>query len=253
MTNFNHLIRNNFSHAARHYLENAEIQRSPALAIINLLGKYYKDGIILDLGSGPGTMAHNNLLHYPTLLFDLSLSMLKRSDTYHHRVNGDASNLPFATNSFSIIISNLMLQWPQDKEQVINEAWRVLKPGGKLILTTLIKPSLNELKQAWLQVDNNEHTLSFLSNRDYVQLFMNAGFKLHQSMSWQKTVYFADLLALLHHFKSTGTCLAKSNSNVGLGGKKQIQQLIQAYQTLPNGRLPLTYAYLLITATKEVN
>ncbi|HLX53936.1 MAG TPA: methyltransferase domain-containing protein, partial [Aquella sp.] len=235
------------------YIANAEIQRTPALAIINLLSKYYKDGIILDLGSGPGTLAHNNLPSYPTLIFDLSLSMLKMSDTYYHRVGGDAGNLPFAANSFPIIISNLMLQWPHNKEQVVSEAWRVLRPGGKLILTTLINPSLHELKYAWLQVDNKEHTLEFLNNRDYVHLFMNAGFRLDNSISWQTVVYFLDLSALLRHFKSTGTSLVKSSSNVGLGGKKQIQQLNQAYKTLPDGQLPLTYVYLLMTATKEVN
>lgn len=251
MTNFDQLIRYNFNQAAAQYLANAEIQRSAALKIINYLSKYYQNGMILDLGSGPGTLAHTNSQHdYPTIAFDLSLSMLKTA-TFRHRVNGDASNLPFAANSFSIIISNLMLQWSHDKKQIIDEIYRVLKPGGKLILTTLIKPSLNELQQAWRQVDHHSHTINFLASNTYSDLFINLGFKLHQTTTWQKKAYFSNLPALLHHFKATGTSLAKSTSNGGLGGKKQLQLLDIAYRKLAqNGLLPLTYAYLLLIVSK---
>lgn len=254
MINRNQLVMNNFNCAASQYLANAQIQRSPALKIIDHLSKYYCEGMILDLGSGPGTLAHNNLLNYPITAFDISLNMLK-TGTACHKVNGDAGNLPFTTNSFPIIISNLMLQWPENKEQVINEAYRVLKPNGKFILTTLIKSSLEELQSSWLQVDNKPHTLELLTQNTYLELLKNSGFKLHQSISWREVVYFPNLNALLRHFKATGTSLAKSVSNVGLGGKEKLWELNKAYQQLAtqNGLLPLSYVYLLIIASKESN
>ena len=254
MTNTNQLIQNNFSKAAHKYLSNAEIQVSPALKIINLIRKYYHDdGIILDLGSGPGTLEHDNSVNYPMLAFDLSLPMLKIANS-GHKVNGEASKLPFATNSFSLIISNLMIQWPADKAQVLAEAYRVLKPGGTLILTTLIKPSLHELQYAWQSIDTNTHTLEFLTSSEYSSLLINCGLNLIENLSWHTTIHFPTLSALLRHFKATGTNLAKSQSNLGLGGKRQLQQLENAYQLLSTANgLPLTYAHLLIVAVKSSN
>ena len=167
-------------------------------------------------------------------------------------VNGDAGNLPFAANSFSLIISNLMLQWPQAKTAVLDEVWRVLKPGGTLLLTTLIKPSLFELQQAWCLVDDKPHTLEFLTTDEYLCMFKSRGFKLVKSGNWQTTYLFPTLPTLLRHFKTTGTGLAKSCCNQGLGGKKCLQQLAENYQRLAakNDFLPLTYAYLLVVTTK---
>ena len=242
------LIKHNFSQAAPHYLTNAAIQSAPATKIIERLGNYYRGGTILDRGSGPGTLAHQSERHYPFLAFDLSLAMLHQAQT-RHKINGDASQLPFAEHSFPLIISNLMLQWPEDKMQVMAEAYRVLQPGGTLIVTTLIKPSLAELQQAWQQVDDHQHTLEFLTLADYVLNLQQIGFKLLETENWQTTVYFPSLAAVFKHFKATGTSLAKSACNRGLGGKRQLQQLEQAYSRVAAG-LPLTYAYLLLVATK---
>lgn len=254
MNNINHLIQNKFSNAAHNYLSNAEIQISPALEIINLISKYYcEDGIILDLGSGPGTLEHDKSANYETLSFDLSLPMLKLSNSAC-KVNGEASKLPFATNSISLIISNLMIQWPSNKAKVLAEAYRVLKPGGILIFTTLIKPTLHELQHAWQSVDDNQHTLDFLTKHEYSSLLINCGFGLLESLNWQTTIHFPTLSALLCHFKTTGTNLAKSQSNLGLGGKKRLQKLQEAYQLLSTASgLPLTYAYLLNVAMKGNN
>lgn len=251
MLNNSQFIVKKFNLAAKQYMQLAKIQIDPALKIIDLLRLHYNEGKILDLGSGPGTLQHNKAVTLPTIAFDLSLEMLKNSSV-NNRVNGDASSLPFGSDTFSIIISNLMLQWPQNKQLVLKEAYRVLKPGGKLILTTLIEPSLHELNQAWLTVDDKPHTLKFLNKDKYEFDLANAGFNKIQSSTWQNIVNFPDLHTLLKHFKDTGTNLDKSYSNTGLGGRTKLKNLKSAYQrqALSSGDLPLTYAYLLIVAEK---
>lgn len=248
MINIQQLIKN-FDKAANNYLANATIQRTPALRLINLLDKYYDGSTILDLGSGCGTLQHNQSINnYPTYAFDLSMKMLKLNHS-KFKINGDAGCLPFADSSFSIIISNLMLQWALDKKQILNEVYRVLKPGGRIILSSLIKPSLYELHQAVMKIDDKPHTLNFLTENEYVCLFNNLKFNIIESYAWIDTVYFPTLIALLQHFKLTGTNLSRSGVSYGLGSRLQLQQLANTYQQHPNG-LPLTYSYLLIVASK---
>ncbi|MDQ5920021.1 MAG: malonyl-CoA O-methyltransferase [Pseudomonadota bacterium] len=257
------LIKNNFSKAASTYLKNALIQIPPALKIIDTLNQYTNNGlnlndneIILDLGSGPGTLKHNktikNKTTHSTLSFDISLEILAHNNN-NCSVNGDANYLPFANNSFPFIISNLMLQWSDKKSLVISEMHRVLKTTGKLILTTLIKPSLHELQQAWAEVDGARHTLHFLDQDKYLSAFNQAGFSITEHYNWHNTEYFFSLSDLMWHFKHTGTNLTKQYHNNGLGGKLKLQKLSNAYQKLaiPNKGLPLTYTYLFIVATKE--
>ncbi len=242
-------MRLNFSKAAENYLSNAKIQISPAQKICSHIDKYYDNGgIILDLGSGPGTLEHSKESQYPTVSFDLSLQMLKISNS-KHKINGDAHKLPFADNEFSLIISNLMLQWPDDKLQVLSEAYRVLKPGGVIALCTLVKPSLYELKDSWAKVDNEQHTLNFLHEDSYTNLFKDAGFVIKEKDLWNQTFYFDDLFSLFRNFKLTGSNLSKSNS--GLGGKQKLQQLEKIYQELiTSDGLPISFSYLITVAQK---
>jgi SAM-dependent methyltransferase len=48
----------------------------------------------------------------------------------------DAHHLPFPTAHFSTLLCTEVLEHCHDPQQVLNEFYRVLRPGGKLILTT---------------------------------------------------------------------------------------------------------------------
>lgn len=239
---------NNFSKSAKNYMSNAKMQILPAKKICNLIDKHYKEGIILDLGSGPGTLKHCNETDFPTVSFDLSLPMLKIANS-KDKINGDAQNLPFTTDTFSLIISNLMLQWPENKLQVLSEVYRVLKPGGTVILCTLISPSLYELQNSWAQVDDERHTLTFLDEDSYMELFQKVGFTIQQKSRWSQTFYFDNLFSLFRNFKLTGTNLNKATS--GLGGKQKLKKLENIYQKLATSDgLPISFSYLTILAKK---
>lgn len=247
-------VSKNFSSAAKTYLANATIQKESALKILEHFKQVYHNGHVLDLGSGVGTFNYQpELKPLTTILFDLSRSMLKESKQ-SLVINGDANHLPIANNIIDVIISNLMIQWMNDKLITIHEIKRILKVHGYVILTTLIKPSLFELQRAWSDVDNHPHTITFDEVIDYHKLFNQARLTIVKSYTWQKTFYFPNIYTLLQHFKQTGTSMDNTRRSTGLGGRESLQKLTLAYekQRTPDG-LPVSYSYLLLIARKESN
>ena len=90
---------------------------------------------ILDFGSGEGTTANYLAKKNVVVAVEPSEDMLRnRWDDYEYKqIVGDVSNLSeFENESFDLIICHNVLEYIDDKEQVINELCRLLKVGGML-------------------------------------------------------------------------------------------------------------------------
>lgn len=90
------------------------------------LKKYSTNAVILDIGAS-GNDHREYFPHRTTLDVDAS----KKPD-----VVGDAHNLPFKDESFEMVACSEMLEHADSPQKVIDEIRRVLKPGGRVVLTT---------------------------------------------------------------------------------------------------------------------
>lgn len=72
---------------------------------------------------------------------DLNMSMLqiakeRLSDPRIEWSVADAHELPFAVNSFDLVVCQFGVMFFAEKPQALNEIWRVLKPGGCFLFNT---------------------------------------------------------------------------------------------------------------------
>jgi len=90
---------------------------------------------------------------------------------------GEIEHLPVEDSSVDVIISNCVINLSLDKEQVFKDAYRVLKPGGRLSISDVVATA--ELPQNIKQ--DLSLTAGCISGAAYIEdvkaMMHNAGFK----------------------------------------------------------------------------
>jgi ubiquinone/menaquinone biosynthesis C-methylase UbiE len=87
---------------------------------------------LLDLGAGTGLLSQPLLTRFPDskiICLDFAQEALKKNPT-KNKLCADANHLPLSNNCVDIIISNLMMQWCGNLNQLFSECHRVLKNDG---------------------------------------------------------------------------------------------------------------------------
>ncbi|HEX7974964.1 MAG TPA: arsenite methyltransferase [Anaerolineales bacterium] len=144
--------------------------------------------VVLDIGSGGGMDAFLAARQVGpkgrVIGVDMTPAMLERARKAARRAGldqvefrqGQAEALPVEDASVDVIISNCVINLCEDKGQVFEEAYRVLKPGGRLEVSDMVldRPfplALSADLEAW-----GGCVFGALPEREYLDLVAQAGF-----------------------------------------------------------------------------
>lgn len=145
--------------------------------------------VVLDIGSGGGLdafLAADKVGPTGKVIgVDMTPAMLERaraSAERNHITNvefrqGYAEELPVTDGEVDVIISNCVINLTEDKGHVFREAFRVLKPGGRLEVSDMVTsgPVPIELRES--AVGWAECVTGALPEQEYLDLIAQAGFE----------------------------------------------------------------------------
>jgi SAM-dependent methyltransferase len=153
------------------------------------------DEVVLDLGSGAGVdvfLAANKVGSAGRVIgVDMTKGMVDKAEeiarNYGYRNVefrlGEIEKLPVEDESVDAIISNCVINLSPDKSKVFQEAYRVLKPRGRLIVSDIVSEGMlpaeiRDNLDAWACCIGGA-----LEQQEYLRKIKKAGFENVQVMS----------------------------------------------------------------------
>ena len=245
-------VRRHFGRAAKSYEQHDVLQREVQTALLERLDFYTQTPQrVVDAGAGTGrgsALLKQRYAKAEVIAVDLALPMLRTAKQHSSwlkpfiRVCAEATALPLADHSVDVLHSNLCFQWIDDLPALFGECVRVLKPGGLLAFSTFGPDTLQELRAAWAEADQQPHVSRFLDMHDVGDAMLNAGLRDPVLDVFRYTLTYSEPRKLLEELRGLGATNADHTRMRGLTGKSRYQRMLAAYDAMRvEGRIPATW------------
>lgn len=245
-------IARGFGNASATYESASRLQRMMGDAMIGRLEDWeLPEGgrTIVDLGCGTGWFTRALQHHYPEQQItgvDLSPGMIRHArqnvgENSFHWLVADAEAVPLPDESVDLIFSNLMLQWCQDPRPVLRECRRLLRPGGRLLVSTLLDGTLWELKQAWATADPGQSHVNRFEPGSALRDRVLAELSEAQVENRVLRLPYRSPMALVSELKHLGAGFKDQDRRKTATAPGRLRQMCRQYPATPDGKVEASY------------
>jgi len=253
-----------FSHASNSYDAHAVLQREIGDRLLaHMEFTKIEPRHILDIGCGTGyftRLLRKKFRRAEITAVDLSPTMVQQARIMqdrrmpwhgrHYYTVANATALPFTSERFDLVCSNLVMQWVPKPDAMMQEMRRVLAPGGLMLFSTFGRRTLHELRQSLTAIDP-AYAASVLPFADVMSLgdaLMTLPVELPVTDSDLFTLTYPDARSLMRELKALGASASAINRPPrGLYGRAMIRKLEQHYHAhhgTDDGRVRATFEAL---------
>jgi demethylmenaquinone methyltransferase/2-methoxy-6-polyprenyl-1,4-benzoquinol methylase len=122
------------------------------------LARLNQNSRLLDLGTGTGDLAREVLAQFPqakVIAADFTLEMMRvgQKNGVLNFSSADALCLPFKNSLFDAVVSGFLMRNVIDLQKALEEQYRVLKNGGRIVILDTTRPKKNILSPfIWLHL-----------------------------------------------------------------------------------------------------
>src|SRR5512145_629962 len=114
------------------------------------LARLRNNARLLDLGTGTGDLAREAITQFPrakVIAADFTLEMMRVGQKRGplNFSSADALCLPFQDWSFDAVVSGFLMRNVIDLQKALQEQYRVLKKGGRMVILDTTRPKKNML------------------------------------------------------------------------------------------------------------
>jgi NADH dehydrogenase [ubiquinone] 1 alpha subcomplex assembly factor 5 len=165
---------------------------------------------------------------------DLSSQILSRKEN-DFRVQADEEFLPFADNSFDLVISGMSLHTVNDLPGTLIQIRRILKPDGLFLAAMPGGETLHELRHIMNQAEINcrggasLHVAPFADKQQIGALLQRTGFALPVTDSETLTVTYENAFKLMYDLRGMGEANSLTDRNRTPAGKKLMMETARLY------------------------
>lgn len=203
---------------------------------------------ILDLGCGTGWFTRKLAHLYPSAAVtgvDLSPGMISRareqSDQEIDWLVADAEALPLPDHSYDLVFSNLMIQWCADPGPVLAECRRVLKPGGRLMVSTLVDGTLRELAHAWAAADPGRPHVNRFELESHLRMRVRDELPGACVETQTLTLPYASPMALAGELRQLGAGFKSESRRKTVTAPGRVRAMCSHYPKEPDGTVTASY------------